>query len=32
MQFIIERGDYRKAIIALNHSLCVSPGVPVPLA
>ncbi len=32
MQFIIERSDYKKAIIALNHSLCVTPGVPVPRA
>ena len=32
MQFIIERSDYKKAIIALNHALCVSPGTPVPRA
>lgn len=32
MQFIIERSDYKNAIIALNHTLCVSPGVPVPRA
>ena len=32
MQFIIERSDYKQAIIALNHSLCVTPGVPVPRA
>ena len=32
MQFIIERSDYKKAIVALNHSLCVTPGVPVPRA
>ena len=32
MQFIIERADYKKAIVALNHTLCVSPGTPVPLA
>ena len=32
MQFVIERGDYKKAIIALNQSLCVIPGVPVPVA
>ena len=32
MQFIVERGDYRKSIIALNHSLCVNSGTPVPVA
>ena len=32
MQFIIERSDYKQAIIALNHSLCVIPGMPVPRA
>jgi aspartate kinase len=32
MQFIIERNDYKKAIIALNHSLCVNSGAPVPVA
>ncbi|CAH1746238.1 Aspartate kinase Ask_Ect [Thauera humireducens] len=30
MQFIIERSDYKKAIVALNQALCVNPGVPVP--
>jgi aspartate kinase len=32
MQFIVERGDYRKSIVALNHSLCVTSGAPVPVA
>ncbi len=32
MQFIIERSDYKKAIVALNQALCVNPGVPVPRA
>ncbi|MEZ5610742.1 MAG: ACT domain-containing protein, partial [Rhodocyclaceae bacterium] len=32
MQFIIEREDYKKAVIALNHSLCVNSGTPVPVA
>ena len=31
-RFIIRRSDYKQAIIALNHSLCVTPGVPVPRA
>ncbi|PKO55034.1 MAG: aspartate kinase, partial [Betaproteobacteria bacterium HGW-Betaproteobacteria-21] len=32
MQFIVEREDYKKSIIALNHSLCVNSGTPVPVA
>jgi aspartate kinase len=32
MQFVIERGDYKTAIKALNHALCVTPGTPVPVA
>jgi aspartate kinase len=25
MQFVIERGDYKKAIAALNRALCLEP-------
>lgn len=32
MQFVIERGDYKKAVIALNQALCVAPGTVVPKA
>ncbi|MCB1961658.1 MAG: aspartate kinase [Rhodocyclaceae bacterium] len=32
MQFIVEREDYKKSVIALNHSLCVNSGTPVPVA
>jgi aspartate kinase len=32
MQFIVEREDYKKSIIALNLSLCVNSGTPVPVA
>jgi aspartate kinase len=32
MQFVIERGDYKKAVIALNQALCVAPGTAVPTA
>jgi aspartate kinase len=31
MQFVIERGDYKKAIKALNLTLCVNSGTPVPV-
>lgn len=30
MQFVIERGDYKNAIKALNQALCVNSGAPVP--
>ena len=30
MQFVIERGDYKTAVKALNQALCVSPGAPIP--
>ena len=32
MQFIVDREDYKKSIIALNQSLCVNSGTPVPVA
>ena len=32
MQFIVDREDYKKSIIALNQSLCVKSGTPVPVA
>ena len=32
VEFIVEREDYKKSVIALNHSLCVNSGTPVPVA
>ena len=27
MQFVIDRGDYKKAVVALNEALCLNPPV-----
>ena len=33
IQFIVEREDYKRSIVALNHFRCASiPGTPVPVA